>query len=233
MPPYTVGIIGCGQIGTMVLTKLLEAQSSFNNLRVLVSTRQPHLLRPFTQEFGVTAEFNNERIIHEADIVFICVLPGQAGEVFKEIKYAMDARVLASKKNSKLSAPLIVSCLAATGIPKLKLMLLPEACFIRTRLNVQLMRRYLQATNNEVPKFAAHPTKNPLPISQQSQEQGIDLTTLSEGGSAVAKDTSQILAMQGQRNHPKQALEDKLRKCLSTKAIKIGKEHGVTAEFII
>ena len=28
-------------------------------------------------------------------------------------------------------------------------------------------------------------------------------------------------------------LEDKLRKCLSTKAIKIGKEHGVTAEFII
>ena len=28
-------------------------------------------------------------------------------------------------------------------------------------------------------------------------------------------------------------LEEKLRKCLSTKAIKIGKEHGVTAEFII
>lgn len=25
LPPYTVGIIGCGQIGTMVLTKLLEA----------------------------------------------------------------------------------------------------------------------------------------------------------------------------------------------------------------
>lgn len=26
---YTVGIIGCGQIGTTLLTKLLEAQSSF------------------------------------------------------------------------------------------------------------------------------------------------------------------------------------------------------------
>lgn len=35
-----------------------------------------------------------------------------------------------------------------------------------------------------------------------------------------------------QRN-PKRQLEEKLRKCLSTKAIKIGKEHGVTAEFII
>lgn len=39
--------------------------------------------------------------------------------------------------------------------------------------------------------------------------------------------------MHQQRSNPKQALEDKLRKCLSTKAIKIGKEHGVTAEFII
>ncbi len=76
MPHYTVGIIGCGQIGTSILTKLLEAQSSFNNLRVLVSTRQPHLLRPFTQEYGVIAEFNNERVIMEADIVFVCVLPG-------------------------------------------------------------------------------------------------------------------------------------------------------------
>lgn len=134
-------------------------------MRVLVSTRQPHLLRPFTQEFGVIAEFNNERIIHECDIIFVCVLPGQAGEVFKEIKFAMNARIAAAKKNSKLSLPLVVSCLAATGIPKLKLMLMPEACFIRTRLNVQLMRRYLQATNNEVPKYAAHPTKPPLPIS--------------------------------------------------------------------
>lgn len=80
----------------------------------------------------------------------------------------MNARIAAAKKNSKLSLPLVVSCLAATGIPKLKLMLMPEACFIRTRLNVQLMRRYLQATNNEVPKYAAHPTKPPLPISQQS-----------------------------------------------------------------
>jgi hypothetical protein len=38
-PPFTVGIIGCGQVGTMILTKLLEAQSSFNNLRLVVSTR--------------------------------------------------------------------------------------------------------------------------------------------------------------------------------------------------
>jgi len=203
----------------MILTKLLEAQSSFNNLRILVSTRQPHLLRPFTQEFGVTAEFNNEKVVLESDIVFVSVLPGQAGEVFKEIKFAMSTRIAAAKKNSKQSAPLIVSCLAATGIPKLKLMLLPEACFIRTRLNVALMRRYLQATNNDVPKYAVHPTK---PQPQNSLGEQTDLGTMSED-----KETSQA------QNNAKQMLEEKLRKCLSTKAIKIGKEHGVTAEFII
>jgi pyrroline-5-carboxylate reductase len=90
---YKVGIIGCGQIGTMILTKLLEASSSFTNLRVYVSSRQPHLLRPFTEEFGVIAEFNNEKIIYECDIVFVCVLPGQAGEVFKEVKHAMSNRI--------------------------------------------------------------------------------------------------------------------------------------------
>jgi hypothetical protein len=47
MPPFKIGIIGCGHLGTMILTKLLEIQGSFNNLQLYVSTRQPHLLRPF------------------------------------------------------------------------------------------------------------------------------------------------------------------------------------------
>ncbi len=75
MPPFKIGIIGCGHLGTMILTKLLEIASSFNNLKLYVSTRQPHLLRPFVQEFGIVAEFNNERIVKECDIIFICVLP--------------------------------------------------------------------------------------------------------------------------------------------------------------
>ena len=161
----------------MILTKLLQAQSAFNNLRLVVSTRQPHLLRPFTQEYGVIAEFNNERVVAEADIVYVCCLPGQAGEVFKEVKYACSQRVAAAKKNPKLSQPLIVSCLAATGVPKLKLMLMPEACFIITRLNVALMRRYLQATNNDVPKNAAHPTKPIVPDTPDQVTQPEHKTT--------------------------------------------------------
>lgn len=47
LPAFKIGIIGCGHIGTMILTKLLEISASFNNLKIYVSTRQPHLLRPF------------------------------------------------------------------------------------------------------------------------------------------------------------------------------------------
>ena len=86
MPPFKIGIIGCGHLGTMILTKLLEISGSFNNLQLLVSTRQPHLLRPFQQEFGVIAEYNNERIVKECDIIFVCVLPSQANEMLKEIR---------------------------------------------------------------------------------------------------------------------------------------------------
>jgi len=44
-------------------------------------------------EFGVQAEFNNERLFLECDIIFVCVLPGQANEVFKEVKHIVDHRI--------------------------------------------------------------------------------------------------------------------------------------------
>jgi pyrroline-5-carboxylate reductase len=93
VPPFKIGIVGCGQVGTMVLTKLIEVANSFNNLEISVSTRQPHLLRPFKEEFGIQAEFNNEKIFAECDLIFLCVLPNQAGELLKEVRSVVDARL--------------------------------------------------------------------------------------------------------------------------------------------
>lgn len=39
LPPFKVGLIGCGNVGTMIITKLLEISGSFNNLKLIVSTR--------------------------------------------------------------------------------------------------------------------------------------------------------------------------------------------------
>ena len=38
-PTFKVGIIGCGQVGTVILTKLLEVREQFHNLSLIVSTR--------------------------------------------------------------------------------------------------------------------------------------------------------------------------------------------------
>ena len=157
MPPFKIGIIGCGHLGTMILTKLLEISGSFNNLKILVSTRQPHLLRPFVQEFGIVAEFNNERIVQECDIIFLCVLPSQASEMLKEIRpFALD-RLYQASKNKNLSKPLFVSTMAATRLPKLKLMLNEDSVFMRTQIEVNTVREYLVRTNNNAPEKPLHP----------------------------------------------------------------------------
>ena len=148
MAPFKVGIIGCGHLGTMVLTKMLEISGSFNNLQIYVSTRQPHILRPFQDEFGVIAELNNEKIIKECDIVFLCVLPSQAGEMLKEIRHMAVERIEESRENKQKSKPLFVSTLAVTGYNKLKLMLSQDSVFIRTSIDVGTVREYLLKTNN-------------------------------------------------------------------------------------
>ena len=141
----------------MILTKLLEISGSFNNLKLMVSTRQPHLLRPFVQEFGIVAEFNNEKIVRECDIIFICTLPSQANEMLKEIRPIAIERLYQASQNKSLSKPLLVSTMAATRMPKLKLMLNEESIFMRTRIDVNTVREYLVKTGNEAPEKPLHP----------------------------------------------------------------------------
>ena len=109
------------------------------------------------QEFGIIAEFNNERIVREADIVFLCVLPSQAAEMLKEIRpFALD-RLYQASKNKNLSKPLFVSTMAAVRLPKLKLMLNEESVFMRTQIEVNTVREYLVRTNNNAPEKPLHP----------------------------------------------------------------------------
>jgi pyrroline-5-carboxylate reductase len=167
LPPFKIGIIGCGHVGTMILTKLLEIQNSFNNLKVIVSTRQPHLLGAFQQEFCVEASYNNERVVRECDIIFMCVLPSQATEVFKEIRLVTEERFVMAAKDKSKSRPLFISCLAATGFNKLRLMLTKDTNFLRTPVKVSVIREYLNRTKNAVPDQALHPAQN---IAQTQKE---------------------------------------------------------------
>ena len=113
-------------------------------MRLYVSTRQPHLLRAFQQDFGVSVDFNNERLVAECDLVFLCVLPCQAQQTLKEVRAVAVQRALAftDRKAHKhhRPPPLIVSCLAATPLPKLKQLLCDQSAFLKTNIEVQRIK---------------------------------------------------------------------------------------------
>jgi hypothetical protein len=52
-------------------------------------------------------------------------------------------RIAEAKKDKSLINPLIVCTCAAISVQKLKLMLSPEAIFLRTHINVALLKEYL------------------------------------------------------------------------------------------
>lgn len=79
----------------------------------------------------------------ESDIVFVCVLPSQVQEVFKDIRNVIADRINMAKKDKRLIIPLIVSACAAIGYQKLRLMLSDQAVFLRTSVNVPLLKEYL------------------------------------------------------------------------------------------
>ncbi len=86
-------------------------------------------------------------------------------------------------------------------------MLHKEANFLRIKINVGLVARYMKATKNDVPKQAQHP-------SQESRAQ----TTSDANATGFAQ---------------KKKKEDKLKNLMSSKALSLGEANGVTAEFIV
>ena len=94
-------------------------------------------------------------------------------------------------------------------------MLTDDSTFIRTSINTGLIREYLLRTDNAAPKKAIHPTqslKNSKPVTPKDDGK---LTP-------IPLDVTQM-----------PGYKPKLQKVLSHKALKLGEETGVTAEFIV
>ena len=146
--PMKVGIIGWGQLGTMILTKLLEIMPHFQGMKIYVSTRQPHLLKEFKQEFNISVFFNNEKIARKCDLIFLCWLPFQGDIVLREMRQLIEDRNYVAVKDKSLNKPVIISTLAAIGIPKLKILATEEAVILRTNVNVATVREEVTRTQS-------------------------------------------------------------------------------------
>ena len=79
--------------------------------------------------------------------------------MFKEIRHVACERLEEANAHKQSCKPIFVSTLAVTGYPKLKLMLTQDSVFIRTQINVGLVREYLVKTDNAAPSKAMHPSQ--------------------------------------------------------------------------
>lgn len=145
-----IGIIGCGQVGTMILTKLLEIQTHLSPIKIYVSTRQPHLLKEFKQEFDIEVDFNNEVVAAKCDLIFLCCLPFQSDTILKEIRGVITERQALAQQNKFMNMPLVISTLAAVGVPKLKLLLTEDTKFMRTIVDVTQIKEDITQSNVKV-----------------------------------------------------------------------------------
>ena len=72
------------------------------------------------------------------------MLPNQTTEVFRDIRDVMIERIRAARKDKSLVSPLIISTAAAIGYRKLRLMLSESAVFLRTNVDVPVIKEYLR-----------------------------------------------------------------------------------------
>ena len=117
-----VGIIGLGQIGTMILNLILQI-GIIEPENIHVSTRSPDKVTRYS-DTGVQLIYNNQKVAAECDLIFLCCLPFQAENVANEIKHALTLKNQTIFEFTEAHRPrsLLISLLSATPISKLKQM---------------------------------------------------------------------------------------------------------------
>jgi len=119
---------------------LIEFKSKLAGVRIIVSTRQPHLLQDFKNEYGIEAYFDNEKVAKESNLIFLCALPYQADDILREIWETIQMRNYEVQFKKEISKPIIVSTLAAIGIQKLKILLSEDTLFLKTNVDAKMIK---------------------------------------------------------------------------------------------
>jgi pyrroline-5-carboxylate reductase len=108
---FTIGMIGCGQVGTRLLTLLLEKMEGND---VLISRRQPEKLKQVSDRKNIKIVFDNAYIAQNASVIVLLIQPIHLKAVIDEIKHTIASRP------EKLPKLIVISCLALGDRNKLQ-----------------------------------------------------------------------------------------------------------------
>jgi pyrroline-5-carboxylate reductase len=114
----TVAVIGAGVIGGAIVRRLLRSESSYC---VIATRRKVERLKDL-EDLGAKITTDNVGAARMANVVFICVKPGDVGGILKEI-------------GDEISGKLVISTAAIISLDFYG-KAVPEARFVRTMPNV-------------------------------------------------------------------------------------------------
>ncbi|MCX8153380.1 MAG: pyrroline-5-carboxylate reductase [Candidatus Bathyarchaeota archaeon] len=117
----TISVIGAGMIGGAIVKSLLK--SGYTG-KILATDFQPERIKAM-EELGVAALRDNRKAAVEADIVFLCVKPGDVEKVLREISKEIEGKLVIST--------------AATVPLKFYKQTVPNAKFVRIMPNIAVM----------------------------------------------------------------------------------------------
>jgi pyrroline-5-carboxylate reductase len=116
-----IAVIGAGVIGGAIVKSLLK--SGYKG-KIIATRRTVEKLKEL-EILGANITSDNKKAAKEADIVFICVKPGDVANVLKEIKDCIKGKLVVST--------------AATVPLKFYKKMVPDAKFVRTMPNVAIL----------------------------------------------------------------------------------------------
>ena len=114
----TGAVIGAGVIGGAIVRRLLGSESSY---RVIATRRKVERIKDL-EDLGAEITTDNVGAARMADVVFICVKPGDVGGILKEI-------------GDEISGKLVISTAAIISLDFYG-RAVPDARFVRTMPNV-------------------------------------------------------------------------------------------------
>jgi len=117
----TIAVIGAGAIGSAVVKSLLL--SGYEG-RIIATDVKVEKIKEL-EKLGVTATDDNKRAAKEAEIIILCVKPGDVEKVLREIR-------------NEIKGKLVISMAAAINIAFLKT-IVPEAKFVRAMPNIAIL----------------------------------------------------------------------------------------------
>ena len=91
-----LGFIGCGTIASSIATGLLT-QTKIPISSVVISRRSESKSSALVQKFGddiVTISDDNQSIVDNSDIIFLCVLPQQEEEVLSQLQISKEKTLI-------------------------------------------------------------------------------------------------------------------------------------------